>query len=53
MTGHSSQEHLGFWLDGGTIVYGHRKLLSMSLLKEGVELLRYDEVVKALREHRP
>jgi hypothetical protein len=29
-------------------VYGHRELLPMSLLKEGVELLKYDDVLKAL-----
>ncbi len=29
-------------------VYGHRELLPMSLLKEGIELLRYDELVRVL-----
>jgi hypothetical protein len=29
-------------------VYEHRELLPMSLLKEGIELLKYDEVVKRL-----
>jgi len=42
LTGHAEQDVHG-------VVYGHRELLSMSLFKEGIELLRYDEVVKALR----
>ncbi len=29
-------------------VYEHRELLPMSLLREGLEKLRYDEVVKVL-----
>jgi hypothetical protein len=34
-------------------VYGHRELLPMSLLKEGMELLKFDEVLKALMRLRP
>jgi hypothetical protein len=29
-------------------VYEHRELLPMSLLRDGLEKLRYEEVVKAL-----
>lgn len=46
LTGHVEQDVHG-------AVYGHRELLLMSLLKEGFELLRYDEVVDTLRAGRP